>query len=63
VISGHGKFDEQLLRVRADEDERRVRLPVRKLVAVVFLAQAVDDVHAAQEAAGRKERRKVNPLD
>jgi hypothetical protein len=63
MLPEHWKFDEELLRIFADEDEGRLGVAVRKLVPIFLLGEAVTDVDTTQKTSGRKERRKIHPFN
>jgi hypothetical protein len=48
MLPEHWEFDEELLRIFADEDEGRLGVAVRKLVPIFLLGEAVTDVDTTQ---------------
>ena len=63
MFSTHREFNEEFLRVRANEYKWGIRFALRKLFAIFFLAKNIGHVHTSQQATGWKERRKAHTID
>ena len=63
MFSTHREFDEEFLRICANEYECGIRFALWKLFSIFFLAENIGHVDTAEQATGRKEGWEVHSID